>query len=155
MKQAYEAKIKELQKELLTAQKPLHEIITTCRNTLKSKSEELQEALNEQKTLFKTVKKLEKDLSELQESQKETTELREKLEKNLYEKSNVIEKLKFKLAESRSKVHEAVHVVEAALLEKDEALKRENDARGRIPEKKKNSQLADFFSNFRGSEQND
>lgn len=105
--------------------------MATCRQTLKNKADELQEALNEQRNLFKIVKKLEKELEELQTTQKETAELREKLDKALKEKSNVVERLKLRLMDSQAKVHEAVHVVEAALLEKDAALARENEARGK------------------------
>lgn len=92
---------------------------------------EIDKSLEAQAGAFKIVKNLEEEVLNLQKRLQESEKIRLKLEKNIKEKGEVIQGINQNNAECREKVKEAVLVVTAALNEKDAALLREKEARGK------------------------
>lgn len=114
---------------MLETKKSLQDVTQTSQISLKSKSKALEQATEEQKATVNVMKKLEVELKDMQLKQKEISNMRNKLENSTKNKNKMIEELKVKEEESKAKVSEAVHLVEAALIEKDAALLREKQAK--------------------------
>lgn len=118
--------------ELLNSQKSLQSMLQMSRATINAKSVDLEEALKDQKGLFGNVHKLENELRKLQAQQSEINNLKDMLQQKLQEKDDTIERYEKYMVDSKVRIMEAVSIVEAALNEKDGALFREKEAKGKL-----------------------
>lgn len=112
---------------LLESQKSTKSIIDLKTNELKQLSETHQET-------SKVVQNLQNNIQQLQEERQKLQQEKSHLENILKEKKKAIGVLRSKEMESQMKVAEAIQIVDAALLEKDAALLREQQAKGRNTE---------------------
>lgn len=129
IKQKCESQINDLKEKLSNCLIEKETNIKKIKIDLNNKHLELKESIQNHKDTLSKVEHLEKEVTKLQDKIKEIVKMRNELEKKLIIKNNLIEDLKIKDLQAKSKVTEAIQIVEVACYEKNAALFRENEAK--------------------------
>jgi hypothetical protein len=130
LKKSFEQQIKKLEQQLGQQQIKLQETTNATTIDLHNKNLILEKALDEQKNTFNIVVELENEIKHLQNQLQEMVIEKEKREVELKAKNSKIEFLNIKSFEAKEKVNEALLLVEAAMLEKEEAVLYRNQVKG-------------------------
>lgn len=131
MKNSYEGRLRDLQRELQTAEKKLEKSAAEVHlNDKPFVKDQLNLTFENQTGALKIVKNLEEEILILQKRIQEYEKSVGKLQKNIKEKDDSLISITKTNHEYRQKITEAVEIVQAALNEKDAALFREKEAKG-------------------------
>ena len=130
MQAGYEAQLKTLKTEVVESRAKLAESDRCSSAAIQDKTNELRVISEIQQNTLKTVQVLEEENRRLQSEHVTDCKKKSNLIKCLQQKDITIKELQMRDVECRSKVSEAIQIIEAALLEKDAALLRENQIKG-------------------------
>nr|XP_022906833.1 sodium channel and clathrin linker 1-like isoform X1 [Onthophagus taurus] len=121
----YEKNAKQLEMEVLRSELAIADVQHVSRTTLNKKDLEINELNVLYQSSLNSIKNLEGKLMKTKSEFNVMKEKKSEMEKQIFSNAQIINDLKIKETQSKMKVNEAVHVVEAALNEKDAALLRE------------------------------
>ncbi|KRT82709.1 hypothetical protein AMK59_3856, partial [Oryctes borbonicus] len=129
LKEDYKKQIKELETELIQTKVSLLESQKSTKSIIDLKTNELKQLNESHQETSQAVQKLQSKIEQLQQEKHNLQAENDKLTSALKEKNKIISMFRIKEKESQMKVNEAIHIVEAALVEKDAALFREKEAK--------------------------
>lgn len=123
--------MKELEIELMQVKVSLLESQKSTKSIIDLKTNELKQLTESHQETTKAVQNLQDKIERLLQENQNLQAEKDKLTSTLQEKNKLISSLRAKEKESQLKVSEAIQVVDAALFEKDAALYREKQAKGK------------------------
>lgn len=130
MKEKYHEQIKDLEMVLMQSKVHLLESQKSTKSVIDLKTGELKQLTENHQDTMKAVENLQGNIQRLQIENQNLHQERNKLTQTVSEKNNLISGLRVKEKESQTKVAEAIQIVEAAFIEKDASLLREQQAKG-------------------------
>lgn len=129
LKTSYELQIETLQKRIRDCNLKIENTKIQCTQELDQRTKLIEKQTDKLTDAQNIINKLELQLNHFEEKVKNLEVARDALQTNLTDKNKQIEEFLVREQLSKSKVREAINVVESALMEKDNALLREAQAR--------------------------